>query len=192
MRLVVGLGNPGPRYVGTRHNVGFMVVDALAQRWKTDASTYDKRFEGQIGEAQRGDERVFLLKPLTFMNLSGRSVAAFVRFYKLPLADLLVTFDDLDLPVGRIRVRAGGSAGGQKGMADIIRQLGTEEIARVRVGIGRVHPSATVEYVLSRFDGQEREEAESAVQSAADAVQCWIAGGVTTAMNQFNRKDAEP
>lgn len=188
MKLVVGLGNPGPRYAESRHNVGFAVLDELVRRWKLGQPAYDRHFEGLLVEAQRGAERLLLLKPLTFMNLSGRSVAAVQGFYKLDLSALLVVYDDLDLPVGQIRVRAEGSAGGHRGMADVIGQLGSPRIARIRVGIGRVDRSATVEYVLSRFLPEEREPVERAVQAAADAVECWIDQGVVAAMNRFNRR----
>jgi PTH1 family peptidyl-tRNA hydrolase len=188
VKLVVGLGNPGPRYAESRHNVGFAVLDELVRRWKPGEPSYDRHFEGLIVEAQRGNERLLLLRPLTYMNLSGRSVAAVQRFYKLELPDLLVVYDDLDLPVGQIRVRAEGSAGGHKGMADVLGRLGSPQIARVRVGIGRVDRSATVEYVLSRFLPEEREPIEHAVQSAADAVECWVDQGVVAAMNRFNRR----
>lgn len=189
MKLVVGLGNPGPRYADTRHNVGFRVVDLLAQRFRAPAWHYDKRFEAQRTEGQSKDETVCLLKPMTFMNESGRSVAALLRFYKLPVEDLLAVYDDLDLPVGRIRVRSSGSSGGQKGMADILRHVGTEQVARVRVGIGRVHPSATVDYVLSKFDPSERDLAQRALEDAAGAIECWCSEGTEAAMNRFNRKD---
>lgn len=192
MKLIVGLGNPGPRYADTRHNVGFVVADLLAKRWRTAVDAYDKRFEGLLGEAQRGDERIFLLKPMTFMNLSGRSVAAFVRFYKLAAADVLAIYDDMDLPVGRIRVRTSGSAGGQKGMVDILRHLGTQDVARIRIGIGRVHGAATVEHVLSKFDSRDRDDVESALGQAADAAECWISDGPVAAMNRFNRGDEPP
>ncbi len=188
MKLVAGLGNPGPRYAESRHNLGFMVVDALAQRWRVDASAYEKRFEAQLGEAMRSGQRVFLLKPQTYMNLSGRSVAALARFYRVPLADVLVVYDELDLPLGTIRVRARGSAGGHNGMSDVIRHLSSDQVARVRVGIGKVHSAATVEHVLSRFMPSEREAAEQVIDLAADAVECWLARGATEAMNQFNRK----
>jgi PTH1 family peptidyl-tRNA hydrolase len=189
VKLIVGLGNPGPRYADTRHNVGFMVADRLAKRWRTVVDAYDKRFEALLGESQRGDERVFLLKPMTFMNLSGRSVSAFVRFYKLPASDVLVIYDDMDLPVGRIRVRTSGSAGGQKGMLDILRHLNTQDVARIRIGIGRVHGSASVEHVLSKFDSRDRDDVDSALERAADAAECWISDGPAAAMNRFNRSD---
>lgn len=186
MKLVAGLGNPGSRYEGTRHNMGYAVVDELARRWKADVSRYDRDFEGLIGEARVADETVRLLKPATYMNLSGRSVAAMARFYRLSPADLLIVSDDLDLPVGAIRVRARGSAGGQKGLADVIRCLGTEEIARLRVGIGRSSRAAAVDHVLSRFDAEEREALAPALGRAADAVECWVRRGVEAAMNEFN------
>ena len=187
MKIVAGLGNPGPRYLGTRHNAGFEVLDELARRWRCEFG-FDRHFEAAICEAQRGPERVWLLKPQTFMNLSGRSVAAALRFYKLAPADLLVVCDDLDLPVGKIRLRTNGSSGGQKGLADVIRSAGTDEIPRLRLGIGKVDPSAMVDYVLSRFDPQERVEMDAAVKRAADAVECWIGRGIDAAMNEFNKK----
>ena len=188
VKLIAGLGNPGPRYAESRHNVGFMVVDELARRWRADLSRYDRHFEGLVGEAQAGGQTVLLLKPATFMNLSGRSAAAVWRFYKLDLSDVLVIYDDLDLPVGQLRIRASGSAGGHKGMTDVIRNLGSDAIARVRIGIGKVHKDATVDYVLSRFDPVERSEIELTVGRAADAVSCWLARGLEAAMNEFNRK----
>ncbi len=193
MKLVAGLGNPGPRYAESRHNIGYLVVDELARRWATEVTRYDRDFEGLIGETQACGQRVLLLKPSTFMNLSGRSVAAALRFYKLAAADVLIAHDDLDLPVGLLRARASGTAGGHNGMSDVLRQLGTDEIARLRVGIGRVHPSAAVEYVLSRFEPDERPAIADAVGRAADAVVCWLQAGIDAAMNRFNRRqDREP
>ena len=194
MKLVIGLGNPGPRYAESRHNIGYLVVDELARRWAADVSRYDRDFEGLIGEAQAEGQRVLLLKPMTFMNLSGRSVAAVRRFYKLATQDVLVIYDDLDLPVGQLRVRAGGSAGGHRGMTDVLQQLATDEVPRVRIGIGKVHPSATVEYVLSRFEPDERPLMEAALTTAADAATCWLRAGIDAAMNQFNRRprDRQP
>ncbi|MBU0640994.1 MAG: aminoacyl-tRNA hydrolase [Planctomycetes bacterium] len=192
MKLVAGLGNPGPRYAPSRHNVGFGVVDELAQRWSCDVTRYEQRFEALGGEGQVESEKVLLLKPVTFMNLSGRSVGAIWRFYKLAISDVLVVHDDLDLPVGRIRLRTKGSAGGHRGLADVLRHLGTTEVSRLRVGIGRVHRDATVEYVLSRFAPEEREPIEWAVKRAADAVERWVRAGIEAAMNEFNSKPDEP
>lgn len=188
MKLIAGLGNPGPKYAESRHNVGFMVADELARRWKVAAGRFDRDFQGWLVEAQRGDERVLLLKPATYMNLSGQSVTAVLRYYKLALADVLVIYDDLDLPPGVVRVRTSGSSGGHRGMDDILRHLGSQDFPRIRVGIGRVHPSATVEYVLSRFEPHERELFDAARATAADAAECWLSEGITTAMNRFNRR----
>ncbi len=191
MKLLAGLGNPGPRYAESRHNVGFLVVDELARRWSVAPGRYDRDFQGLIGEAQRGGTSVLLLKPATYMNESGRSVAAVWRYYKLAASDLLVIHDDLDLPVGQLRLRPAGSAGGHKGLDDVIRCLGTEDVPRLRLGIGKVHRSATVEYVLSRFEPEERTTVVAAVERAADAAECWLTRGIEAAMNEFNRR-AEP
>lgn len=188
MKLIAGLGNPGPRYADSRHNIGFLVADELARRWRADLTRFDRDFEALLGEGQCAGERVLLLKPMTFMNLSGRSVAAAARFYKLAPDALLVIYDDLDLPVGKLRLRAGGSAGGHNGMGDVIQQSGTDQIARLRIGIGKVHRAATVGHVLGRFDPEEREEIAFALGQAADAAECWVREGVTAAMNRFNRK----
>src|SRR5271156_6525891 len=133
-KLVVGLGNPGSKYQGTRHNIGFELVDRLARGGST--ATFSSKFEGQLAEIEIDFRRVLLLKPETFMNLSGRSVGQAVRFYKLSLADVLVVCDDLSLPVGKLRLRTGGSDGGQKGLRDITAHLGTEQFPRLRIGIG--------------------------------------------------------
>lgn len=188
MKLIAGLGNPGPHYAESRHNIGFLVVDELARRWAVAVTHYDRHCEGLTGQAQACGATVLLLKPATYMNLSGRSVAAAWRYYKLDASDALIVFDDLDLPVGQVRLRADGSAGGHKGMSDVIRHFGTDEISRVRIGIGKVHRDATVEYVLSRFEPEERPLIETAVGRAADATECWLRSGIAAAMNQFNRK----
>lgn len=188
MKLLVGLGNPGRQYADSRHNVGFMVVDELVRRWKSAELRHDRDFEALVGEAQVGPERVLLLKPLTYMNLSGRSASAAARFYKIPLPDVLAVYDDLDLPLGQLRVRAEGSAGGHRGMEDLIRMFGSTAIGRVRVGIGKVHRAATVGHVLGTFSPDERESAEQGIASAADAVECWVREGITTAMNRYNRR----
>lgn len=188
MKLVAGLGNPGPRYDGTRHNVGFEVVEELARRWRVAPLKFDRHFEGLVGEGQCGTERVMLLRPMTFMNLSGRSVSAAGKFYKVGPEATLVAYDELDLPVGQIRVRASGSAGGHRGMTDVLSALGSQSVPRIRLGIGKVHRSATVEHVLSRFDPQEREEMDRVVAIAADAVECWLREGIESAMNKYNRR----
>lgn len=191
MKLIVGLGNPGPRYAESRHNVGYVVVDELAHRWVTDVTRFDRHFEGLRGEAHAHGQRAFLLKPTTFMNLSGRSVAAVQRYYRLATSDLLIIHDDLDLTVGQLRIRATGSSGGHKGLDDVIRHCGTDEISRLRIGIGKVHRDATTEYVLGPFAPDERPTIEEAITAAADAAECWLQRGVAAAMNQFNRRRNE-
>jgi peptidyl-tRNA hydrolase, PTH1 family len=192
VKLIAGLGNPGPRYADSRHNVGFFVVDELARRWRLGEASYDRHCDGLLRQTERAGERVLLLQPQTYMNLSGRSVAGVWRFYKLALADLLLVIDDLDLPVGHVRIRARGSSGGHNGMTDVIRCVGSDEFARVRIGIGKVDRRATVEYVLGRFESGERDAIAAAVELAADAAECWRAGGIETAMNEYNRPRSGP
>ena len=183
VKLIVGLGNPGQRYEATRHNVGFRVVDELSSRWGIDTSR--ERFHAWAGSGLVGEERVLLLKPTTFMNRSGQAVQAAGRFHRLDLASLLVVSDDFALPLGRIRVRPRGSAGSHNGLADIVNRLGTEEFARLRVGIGEAigDPAG---YVLERFSQAEEVVVRQVVSRAADAVECWLTSGAEAAMNQFN------
>ncbi len=183
-KLVVGLGNPGSKYEGTRHNIGFDVVDRLAA--VGPGARFSRKFEGQIAEVEIDFRRVLLLKPETFMNLSGRSVVPALRFYKLEPADLLVVCDDLNLPLGKLRVRRGGSDGGQKGLRDITAQLGADDYARLRVGIGDRGPVDAADYVLGRFRPAERPVIDDALIDASQAVAVWVARGVETAMNRFN------
>lgn len=188
MKLVAGLGNPGPKYERTRHNVGFQVVRELARRWRLAEPRFDRDFQALLWDVQRPVGRVLLLLPQTYMNLSGRSVATVQRYFKLPPSNLLVVCDDLDLPVGTIRARASGSSAGQKGLGDIMAHLATQEIARLRIGIGRVHRAATVEHVLTTFSTDERPLMEETLARAADAVECWLCEGIVTTMNRFNQK----
>src|SRR3954469_13355111 len=167
-KLVVGLGNPGSKYEGTRHNIGFEVVDRLAEGGS--GATFTRKFDGLLAEIEIDFRRVLLLKPETFMNLSGRSVAQVLRFYKLELADLLVVSDDLSLPLGKLRIRGGGSDGGQKGLRDIAAQLGTEGFARLRIGIGERGPVDAADFVLSRFRSAERPIIDDTLILAAQAV----------------------
>jgi PTH1 family peptidyl-tRNA hydrolase len=183
VKLIVGLGNPGKQYEETRHNVGFRVVDVLGRRWNIDLTA--ERFHGWFGSGSIRDQKVILLKPTTFMNRSGQAVLAAGRFYRLVLADLLVVLDDIALPLGRIRVRPDGSAGGQKGLVDIINRLGSDAFSRVRIGIGQPLGDAS-SYVLSRFGGDEESEATRAIERAADASECWIVEGPEAAMNAYN------
>jgi PTH1 family peptidyl-tRNA hydrolase len=183
-KLVVGLGNPGSKYEGTRHNIGFEVVDRLAEGGS--GARFSKKFEGQFAEVEIDFRRVLLLKPETFMNLSGRSVVPALRFYKLEPADLLVICDDLNLPLGKLRIRKGGSDGGQKGLRDISAQLGTDEYARLRVGIGDRGPIDAADFVLSRFKSADRPLMDDALIVATQAVAVWVAQGADAAMNRFN------
>lgn len=184
IRMVVGLGNPGREYVGTRHNAGFRVIDSLAQRLKIDVRR--RKFGAYLGESGFADKKLILLKPRQFMNCSGQVVATAVGFYRLALSDLLVVSDDMDLEPGRIRIRAGGSAGGHKGLVDIMEKLGTEEIGRLRIGIGHSVTDTAVDFVLDKPTEAERPLLDDAVAMAAEAVLCWVEYGVEAAMNKFN------
>ncbi len=185
MKLVVGLGNPGRRYQGTRHNVGYLVLAELARRFGTPPPR--SRFHGEVVEADIEGEKALLLSPTTFMNLSGVSVQEAKSFYKLPNEDLLVLCDDLNLPVGKLRVRSRGSSGGQKGLDDIIERLGSDEFSRLRVGIGAAPDGWDwADYVLSKFTPEELPEIERAVGLAAEAVAVWARQGVESCMNQYN------
>ena len=186
MKLLVGLGNPGLRFAHTRHNAGFDAVDLIAarERWAWSAH----RAKAQIASGLIGAEKVILAKPQTYMNDSGLAVAELVRFYKLELADLLVLCDDMDLPLGRVRLRATGSAGGQHGMESIISRLSANTFARVRIGIGRpIHGrGANIDFLLTAPRGDERIELDRAIERAADAALCWVAEGAEVAMNRYN------
>ena len=185
MKLVVGLGNPGRRYEGTRHNVGYAVLAELARKYGSPPPK--TRFHGDVVEADLEGQKTLLLGPTTFMNLSGISVQEAVAFYKLPNEDLLVLCDDLNLPVGKLRFRSRGSSGGQKGLDDIVRKLGTEEFSRLRIGIGAAPAGWDwADYVLSKFTAEERPEIEHAVGLAADAAVVWAREGVEFCMNHYN------
>ncbi len=185
MKLIVGLGNLGRKYEKTRHNVGFEVLDALAARGTAEAPR--EKFSARVASATVAGQQALLVWPQTLMNRSGQSVAAAVAFYQLPLEDLLVVCDDFNLPLGKLRFRGRGSAGGQKGLDDIIRRLGSEEFARLRLGIGPVPDRwDPADYVLGRFTAAERTAMEDAVAQAADGVECWAADGIEAGMNRFN------
>lgn len=193
MKVVVGLGNPGKKYFNTRHNVGYEVLGVLGSRWNAGAPKV--RFEAEICDALIGEVRTLLVAPLTYMNLSGRAVGKISEFYKLDPDAFAVVCDDMNLPTGRLRWRASGSHGGQKGLLDITRHLGTQEIARLRIGVGRPPGRQDpADYVLGRFGKSEREEMDIAVAEAADSVEMWLREGTTATMNRYNRKpgDADP
>lgn len=184
MKLIVGLGNPGRQYERTRHNLGFMVAERLAARWSIGWSTWGS---GLLGKGSIAGQSVCLLKPTTFMNRSGQAVLEAVQFYKIAMPDLLVMLDDLDLPVGRVRMRASGSAGGHKGLQDIANRLASDEVVRVRIGIGRPEYGDAVSYVLSGFGPDELPLVETSLDWAADAAECWLREGPAAAMNKYNR-----
>uniref|UniRef100_A0A7C4QP85 Peptidyl-tRNA hydrolase n=1 Tax=Schlesneria paludicola TaxID=360056 RepID=A0A7C4QP85_9PLAN len=185
MWLVVGLGNPGGKYVGTRHNVGFEVLDELARRWSADRPKL--RFEAELREISLAGSRTLLVAPQTFMNLSGRAVSQVVGFYKVPFENVMVVCDDLNLKLGQLRMRRGGSAGGQKGLHSILQALATEEVPRLRIGIDRNPPDMdSAAYVLSRFRTDELPVIEAAIRRASTSVEVWVQQGIDAAMNQTN------
>ena len=185
MKLIVGLGNPGRKYEGTRHNVGFDVLDQLAKQH--GCSHWKERFAGQTAEVRLGDVSCLLLKPLTMMNRSGRSVGQASRFFKLEAADVLIICDDFHLPLGRLRLRAKGSAGGQKGLADVLQVLKTEEFSRLRIGVGELPANwDAADFVLSRFNKNEQSEIAQAVDRAVNAVTDWVRSGIEYCQNQYN------
>ena len=184
-RLVVGLGNPGGEHVGTRHNVGFEVVDLLAAR--VGVRLRRSRFHGAAAETRIAGMRVILLEPHTYMNLSGRAVRAAADYYRVGPQGLLVVCDDVHLPVGRIRLRRSGGPGGHNGLTSIIQALGSQDFARLRVGVNEPPPyMSQVDHVLSRFEAEEREAFGQAIARAAEAVESWVGAGVEEAMNKFN------
>lgn len=185
-RIIVGLGNPGARYANTRHNLGFMVGDELCRR--LPAGKRSERFQAVLDELIHNDTRVIVARPLTYMNNSGQAVSQLVRWYKTSLENLLIVYDELDLPFGRIRLRPGGSAGGHNGMASIVKSLGSDEFARLRIGIGRPVSGSTVDYVLSRFNTHERDELPELITLSADAALAWLTVGLEPAMNEYNRR----
>jgi PTH1 family peptidyl-tRNA hydrolase len=186
MKLVVGLGNPGRKYEGTRHNVGFMILAGLARKF--GKPPLKEKFQADVMEAEIGGERALLMTPLTFMNLSGQSVAEAKNFYKIPEQDLLVICDDLNLPLGKLRIRTKGASGGQKGLEDIIRRLGTDDFPRLRVGIG--NPPGNwdwADFVLSKFAKDEQPIMDEAIVRAGEAVEAWTRNGIEFCMNHFNK-----
>jgi PTH1 family peptidyl-tRNA hydrolase len=184
--LIVGLGNPGRRYERTRHNLGFMTIDRLAERMP--AGVERSRFQAVYADTRDGEKRVVLAKPQTFMNESGVAVTQLARWLKIPRDRLLVIYDELDLPFGTIRLRADGSAGGHNGVQSVIDHLHTKDFARLRIGINRPVSGSTVPYVLSRFTQHEQREVPGIVDRAVDAALSWLRDGVTAAMNEHNRR----
>ena len=186
--LVVFLGNPGLRYEGTRHNAGFMAADAFAKKHDLDITR--ARFRALTATCRIGDDTVLLMKPQTYMNLSGEAVGQAARFYKIPPERILVVSDDISLPVGALRIRPGGSAGGHNGLKNIISVLGTEAFPRIRMGVGAPpHPEfEMLDWVLSAFHDQDAVDMADAASRAADAVECYISQGAEKAMNRYSQK----
>jgi PTH1 family peptidyl-tRNA hydrolase len=189
LKVIVGLGNPGKEYAQTRHNIGFLVIDAIAKA--LDVKVKKRKFGALFGQADFQDKKLILLKPQSFMNRSGHVVATAAGFYKIPLQNLIVVFDDMALDVGRLRLRSKGSAGGHNGLADIIDKLATEEFSRLRLGIGSDIRESTVDFVLDEPDADEQPILERAVDSAKDALLHWVSYGIESAMNEFNADVSE-
>ena len=191
MKLIVGLGNIGKEYENTRHNIGFMVVDELAKRWGVSFNRTDKN---AMFAEHRAPEKIMLIKPTTYMNLSGIAVGAYANYYNLANEEIAVIQDDLDLPVGQLRIRKKGSAGGHNGIKSIQEHLGTDEFPRFKVGIS--HPGrngkAVISHVLKPFAGEEKAAIEEAVKKMADALERWIKEDIDAVMNEYNKKPAKP
>jgi len=183
VHAVIGLGNPGPRYADTRHNIGFMVVDELARR---DRGSWQSKFKAEVCRIRLGSEDVWLAKPMTYMNLSGDPTQRLAAFYKLAADTLLVLHDDLDLPYGELRVKAGGGHGGHNGLRSLVERLGKRDFLRLRIGIGRPAKGDPADYVLSPFSPDERIVLSRVIDTAADVVELIAARGVRAAMNETN------
>ncbi|HEX6215384.1 MAG TPA: aminoacyl-tRNA hydrolase [Vicinamibacterales bacterium] len=191
MKLIAGLGNPGQEYRDTRHNVGFMVADVIVNRWGVGGQWREK-FDAMLIKHFVGDDDVVVIKPLTFMNLSGRAVQATAAFYKIEPADVFIVTDDVALPLGRLRARRDGGAGGHNGLKSVIQHLGTQAFPRMRVGVGRGDGDRDLaDHVLGRFDASERDTVSAAVLRAADATEMFISDGIERVMNAFNAAEKE-
>ena len=185
MKLIVGLGNPGRKYEATRHNIGFDVVDCLASR--LGDGRYKENFQGEVIQVRVGSEQLLLVRPLTYMNLSGNCVGKAVDFYKIEGEDILVVCDDFHLPTGKLRLRARGSSGGQKGLANIMQRLGSEEVSRLRVGVGPVDELMDpANFVLRKFPKAQQSVVGEMIERSADAATCWAEHGIEDAMNRYN------
>lgn len=189
-RLVVGLGNPGREYEGTRHNIGFEVIEELSSRLRIPVTK--RQFEAVLGDGRVGDQRVILARPMTYMNHSGNAVGAICRMYRIPAEDVMVIADDIALPPGRLRLRLAGSCGGHNGLESVERALGSRLYPRIRIGVGGAPNGQMVGYVLGRFRPEERELVREAVMLAADAVETALGDGFERAMNRFNGLGGPP
>ncbi|MEN6355684.1 MAG: aminoacyl-tRNA hydrolase [Armatimonadota bacterium] len=186
MRVIVGLGNPGRQYAHTRHNVGFDVLDAFAKRRKV--KILSRQCRGLVGSFDHYGEQILLVKPQTFMNESGQCIGQIMRKYHLEPSDIFVIYDDMDLPLAKIRIRLQGSSGGHNGMKSIIAHLHSKEFARMRIGIG--HQGEAINHVLSRFSRKDRQEMDVTIEQAADALDMMLEEGIEAAMNQYNRAES--
>jgi PTH1 family peptidyl-tRNA hydrolase len=184
MKIVIGLGNPGRRYEGTRHNVGYAVMDSLAKG--PNATRFQSRFQADVAELNEEGNKILLVKPETFMNLSGHCVRQAVDFYQLPLEELLVVCDDINLPLGKLRFRASGTHGGHNGLRDIQSHLGTTAYPRLRIGVGAPPEAQAIDHVLGRFRSSERPVIDDAGATAAQAVLYWVGEGMGGRMNKYN------
>ena len=192
MKIIAGLGNPGAEYAHTKHNVGFMLVDALAEELGLDA--WREKFNALVAEGRIGAEKVLLVKPLTYMNESGRALAPLLDWYKLAPEELIVVHDDMDIAVGTIRLRRKGSAGGHNGIKSLLAHIGSQEFSRVRIGIGRPLPGWTVvRHVLAPFSAEDAPKVHEAISYLLPAVECIVTDGIDMAMNRYNprKKKAE-
>lgn len=190
MKLIIGLGNPGPDYERSRHNIGFMVLERIKSEIQSEEFKHDKKFKASVSRGEYDGEQVILAKPLTYMNLSGESVLKIAQFFKISPADIIVIYDDLDLPVGKMRIKTSGGAGTHNGMKSVVSCLGKDFI-RIRVGIeGRPEalrdPEKTADYVLGRFGGEEAKTISASIENACVAVKMLISGDTDSAMNKFN------
>src|SRR5262249_12989992 len=185
--LIMGLGNPGRDYARTRHNAGFLLVEKLAGGWQVEWAER-RKFNARVARADRGDRRIFLCEPATYMNASGEAVSALMSFYKVPLPRLLVVVDDADLPLGTLRLRPDGSSGGHHGLESVERHLGTRAYARLRIGIGRqaADQREITNWVLAPFRKEEAPVLEKVLQTGCEQIECWLSAGVREAMNRFN------
>ena len=184
MKIVLGLGNPGRRYEGTRHNVGFAVVDALARG--SDVGRFQNRFDAEVAEWQEEGEKILLVKPETFMNLSGQALRQAVDFYQVELTNILVICDDFNLPLGKLRFRSKGTHGGHNGLRDLQNHLGTTAYSRLRIGVDAPEEDAAVDHVLGRFRPSERPIMEDALALAVQGVAWWVRHGIESCMNRYN------
>lgn len=186
LHLIVGLGNPGADYAKTRHNAGFLLIEKLAAKWKSEW-TKERKFQARVSRVERDGKKVLLAEPQTFMNLSGESVSALVKFYQLPLEKILVVVDDADLPLGEIRLRPGGGSGGHHGLESVAQHLGSKTYARLRIGIGRQNEARQITgHVLGKFSVAENALLGKVLERAAGQLECWLSAGLQKAMSQFN------